>query len=137
MVQVTPISYLNERKMQLGVENGHQILFTAEEGCMFMTLNRVYTSLQVIQASIDAIFHSESSIFLQWVWLASNSTGALPTRHPCLKVFGVARLAGLLSSLVSQTHFHKRRERSGELGIQAVSCCTVQCGTITLQYFVT
>ena len=41
------------------------------------------------------------------------------------------------SSLASPTHFHKRRERSGERCIQAVSCRTVQCGTITLQYFVT
>ena len=40
-------------------------------------------------------------------------------------------------SLVSQTHFCKRREGSGELRIQAVSHRTVQCGTITLQYFVT
>ena len=34
-----PISYLNKRKMWLGVGNCHRILLTAEEGCMFMTLN--------------------------------------------------------------------------------------------------
>ena len=36
---------------------------------------------------------------------------------------------------LSQTYFRKR-EGSGEMRIQAVSHCTVQCGTITLQYFV-
>ena len=38
---------------------------------------------------------SEPSIFLQWVGLVSNSIGATPTRPPSLKVFGLARLAGL------------------------------------------
>ena len=40
-------------------------------------------------------------------------------------------------SLASLTHFCKRREGSGEPRIQAVSCRTVQCSTITLQYFIT
>ena len=40
-------------------------------------------------------------------------------------------------SLTSLTHFHKRREGSGELCIQAVSRHTVQCSTIRLHYFVT
>ena len=61
MVRVTPIS-------GFGVENGHQILLTAEEGCMFMTLNRAYTSYaSATQASIDAVSDLESLIFLQWV----------------------------------------------------------------------
>ena len=47
--------------------------------------------VKATQASIDAVFHYESSVFLQWVWLASNSIGAPPTRQPNLKVFGVAR----------------------------------------------
>ena len=38
-------------------------------------------------------------------------------------------------SLVSQARpTSKKRKGSGELRIQAVSHCTVQCGTITLQY---
>ena len=41
------------------------------------------------------------------------------------------------ASLASLTHFCKRREGSGELHIHAVSWRTVQCGAITLQYFVT
>ena len=89
MVRVMPISYLNKRKMWLGVGNGHQILITAEEGCMFMTLNRAYTSCAT---SIDAVSDSESLVFLQWVWLVSNCIGATPTRQPSLRVFGVARL---------------------------------------------
>ena len=52
------------------------LIFTAEEGCVFMTLNTA------TQASIDAVSDSESSIFLQWVWLARNSIGATPTRQP-------------------------------------------------------
>ena len=40
-------------------------------------------------------------------------------------------------SLPSQTHFCKNREESGELCIQDVFRRTVQCGPITLQYFVT
>ena len=40
--------------------------------------------------------NSESSIFLQWVWLASDSIGATPTRQPSLKGFGLDRLAGQL-----------------------------------------
>ena len=79
MVQVIPIS---QRKMQLGVGNSHQILLTAEEGCMFMK-----QVVQATQASIDAVSDSESSIFLQWVWLASNSIGAMPTRQTSLKFF--------------------------------------------------
>ena len=68
-----------------------KFLFTAEEGYMVMTLNRVYTSCASAAGfSIDAVSDSESSIFLQWVWLAIVAT---PTRKP--KVFGVARLAGL------------------------------------------
>ena len=43
----------------------------------------------------------------------------------------------LLFSLASQTHFCKEGEGSGELCIQAMSRRTVQCGPITLQYFVT
>ena len=40
--------------------------------------------------------------------------------------------------LVSQARpISAKREGSVELCIQAVSSCTVQCGTITLQYFVT
>ena len=39
------------------------------------------------------------------------------------------------TTLVCSTN--SKREGSGELCIQAVSCRTVQCGTITLQYFVT
>ena len=35
--------------------------------------------VQVTQASIDAVSDSESSIFLQWVWLASNSIVVTPT----------------------------------------------------------
>ena len=46
-------------------------------------------------------------------------------------------ISRISSSLASQTHFRKEREVSGKLCIQAVSCCTVQCGPITLQYFVT
>ena len=39
--------------------------------------------------------------------------------------------------LVSQARpTSAKREASGEVRIQAVSHCTVQCGTITLQYFV-
>ena len=38
------------------------------------------------------------------------------------------------TTLVCSTN--SKREGSGELCIQAVSCRTVQCGTITLQYFV-
>ena len=63
--------------------------------------------VQATQASIDAVSDLESSIFLQWVWLESNSSGAPPTRQPSLKVFGVARLAGLpvTGNLVGwQTH---------------------------------
>ena len=68
-----------------------EFLFTAEEGYMLMTLNCAYTSCASAAGySIDAVSDSESSIFLQWVWLA---IGATPTRQP--KVFGVARLAGL------------------------------------------
>ena len=54
MVQVTPISYLNKQKMQLGVGNGHRILLTAEVGCMFMTQNRAYKikAVQVTQAIV-------------------------------------------------------------------------------------
>ena len=38
--------------------------------------------------------------------------------------------------LVSQARpTSAKREGSGEMRIQAVSHCTVQCGTITLQYF--
>ena len=40
-------------------------------------------------------------------------------------------------SLASQTHFRINREGSGELCIQAVFHCTVQCGPIMLQHFVT
>ena len=76
--------------MWLGIGNGHRILLTAEEGCMFMTLNRAYTVL-----TVDAVSDLEYLFFLQWVWLVSNSIGATPTRQPSLKVFGVARLAGL------------------------------------------
>ena len=45
-------------------------------------------------------------------------------------------LCGL--GIVSQTRptSAKNREGSSELCIQAMSCCTVQCGPITLQYFV-
>ena len=40
--------------------------------------------------------------------------------------------------LVSQARpTSTKREGSGKLRIQVVSCRTVQCGTITLQYFVT
>ena len=46
MMCVTPISYLNERKMRLGVGNGHQILLNADVGCVSMTPNRAYTSCE-------------------------------------------------------------------------------------------
>ena len=51
--------------------------------------------VQATQASVYAFSDLESSIFLQLVWLASDSIGSTPTRQPSLKVFGVARLAGL------------------------------------------
>ena len=49
------------------------------------------------QTSIVAVSDSESMIFLQWVWLVSDSIGATPNRAPSLKFFGLARLqlAGL------------------------------------------
>ena len=47
--------------------------------------------VQATQASVDVVSDLEWSIFLQWVWLVSNSIGATPTRQPSLKVFGVAR----------------------------------------------
>ena len=48
-----------------------------------------------VYAGIEAVSDSEPSIFLQWVWLESNSIGATPTRQPSLKTFGLAMLAGL------------------------------------------
>ena len=108
MVWVTPILYLKERKMRPGVGNGRRILLTTEKGCMFMRLNHVRTSC-VSDKSLcwGSFWGSEYSIFLQWVWFSSNSIGATPTSQPSLKVFGLARLAGLplphtnLYSLVS------------------------------------
>ena len=41
MVPVTPILYLKECKMWLGVGNRHRILFSTEEGCIFMRLNKL------------------------------------------------------------------------------------------------
>ena len=46
---------------------------------------------QVVQGTLASIEVVSDSIFLQWVWLATNSIGATPS----LKVFGQARLAGL------------------------------------------
>lgn len=46
---------------------------------------------QVVQVTLASIEVVSDSIFLQWVWLATNSIGA----RPSLKVFGQARLAGL------------------------------------------
>ena len=53
----------------------------------------------------------------------------------------------LVSSPTSKTHFHKREKGSGELHIHivayiyhmhiVVSCHTVWCGLITLQYLIT
>ena len=42
--------------------------------------------VQVIQASIEANSDSESSIFLQWVWLVSDSIGPHPPDHPVSRV---------------------------------------------------
>ena len=48
--------------------------------------------VQATQASIDAVSDLKSSIYLQWVWFASNSIGATTTRQPGIKFFGVAGL---------------------------------------------
>ena len=52
--------------------------------------------VQATQASIEAVSDSEPSIFLQWVWLESESIGPHPPNKPVSRFFGLARLAGLL-----------------------------------------
>ena len=62
MVQVMPISYLQGR-MRCDVGNGHQIVLTTEEGCIFMRLNRIHINCVSKgwwhQASIKAVSDSE------------------------------------------------------------------------------
>ena len=90
-------SYLKERKMWPGVGNGCRILLTVQKGCMFMRLNHVHTSC----ASSKGLYWGSLGglkylIFLQWVWFSSDFIRATPTRQPSLKIYGLARLAGLL-----------------------------------------
>ena len=75
--------------------NGHQVLLTAEDGCMFMRLNCAYTVVQVTQASIEVV----EIVKLPWVGVACKQ---FYYRQRSLKVFGKARLAGLL--WVKQPH---------------------------------
>ena len=66
MVKVTLISYFNERKMRLGVGNGHRILLTVEEGCVFMRLNHAYTGFkegQQITSPQEGSYPGENKVF--------------------------------------------------------------------------
>ena len=101
MVQVTPILYLKEHKMQPGVGNSCRILL----GCG----RRLHTKLCAHKLCKQHRIVLRQ--FLTWnhrsscngcAWVESDSIGATPNRHPSLKVFGLAQLAGL--PLISQSH---------------------------------
>ena len=83
--------------------------------------------------------YSSVSGFILWFCCLETSVGYKGWAEDCFwncseMVHGMLLSLIHYLSLASQTHFHKRREGSGE---QAMSHCTIQCGTITLQYFVT
>ena len=86
----------------------------------------------------EAVYSSVSG-FIIWFCCLETSVGYKAWAEENISEMVHGMLLSLIHylSLASQTHFRKKREGSGELRIQAVSHRTVQCGPITLQYFVT
>ena len=80
-----------------GVGNGCRILPTVEEGCMFMRLKPCAHKLCKWHMLVLRQFltRNRQSSCSGCGLTVHDSIGATPTRQPCLKVYGLARLAGL------------------------------------------